>query len=164
MLFWLFWAVLLWGLFSGGKWGLLSCHIWASHFGQNTGSRAGLRGYGIFLDQGLNPFLLHWQTDSLPPSHQASPAPFFIIRSLTLNQWTWIWENSGRSWKNEEPGVLHSLGSQRVGHDLVTGQQLLYWYCIWRKFLTDSTLVGSYFCICKYLSFNWGYLHHLHLR
>ena len=25
---------------------------------------------GIFLDQGSNPCLLHWQVDSLPPSHQ----------------------------------------------------------------------------------------------
>ena len=28
---------------------------------------------GIFLDQGLNPCLLHWQADSLPLSHQGSP-------------------------------------------------------------------------------------------
>ena len=28
---------------------------------------------GIFLDQGLNPCLLHWQVDSLPLSHQGSP-------------------------------------------------------------------------------------------
>ena len=28
---------------------------------------------GILLDQGWNPCLLHWQVDSLPPSHQGSP-------------------------------------------------------------------------------------------
>ena len=28
---------------------------------------------GIFLDQGLNPYLLHWQADSLPPIHHGSP-------------------------------------------------------------------------------------------
>jgi len=28
---------------------------------------------GVFLDQGLNPCLLHWQADSLPLSHQGSP-------------------------------------------------------------------------------------------
>ena len=28
---------------------------------------------GIFLDQGLNPCLLHWQADSLPLSHQGLP-------------------------------------------------------------------------------------------
>ena len=25
-----------------------------------------------------------------------------------------------RQWRTEEPGMLHSTGSQRVGHDLVT--------------------------------------------
>ena len=29
---------------------------------------------GVFLDQGLNPCLPHWQADSLPQSHQGSPA------------------------------------------------------------------------------------------
>ena len=28
---------------------------------------------GIFLTQGSNPCLLHWQADSLPLSHQGSP-------------------------------------------------------------------------------------------
>ena len=28
---------------------------------------------GIFVDQGWNPSLLHWQADSLPLSHQESP-------------------------------------------------------------------------------------------
>ena len=31
--------------------------------------------YGIFPDQGSKPSLWHWQADSLPPSHQGSPAP-----------------------------------------------------------------------------------------
>ena len=30
----------------------------------------------IFLDQGANPCLLHWQADSLPLSHQKSPLAF----------------------------------------------------------------------------------------
>ena len=30
---------------------------------------------GIFLDQGSNPCLLHWQVDSVPLSHQRSPLP-----------------------------------------------------------------------------------------
>ena len=37
-------------------------------------------------------------------------------------QWTWTWANSGR-WGTRKPGVLQSMGSQRVGHDLVTEQQ-----------------------------------------
>ena len=39
-------------------------------------------------------------------------------------QWTWIWANSGRSWRIGKPGVLQSMGSQRVGRDLETEQHL----------------------------------------
>ena len=39
-----------------------------------------------------------------------------------LTQWTWIWANSGRQWKTEKPVVLQTIGSQRVGHDLVIEQ------------------------------------------
>ena len=35
-------------------------------------------------------------------------------------QWTWVWVNS-RSWRwTGRPGVLQSMGSQRVGHDWAT--------------------------------------------
>ena len=35
-------------------------------------------------------------------------------------QWTWVWVNSG-SWRwTGRPGVLQSMGSQRVGHDWAT--------------------------------------------
>ena len=35
-------------------------------------------------------------------------------------QWTLVWVNSG-SWRwTERPDLLWSIGSQRVGHDLVT--------------------------------------------
>ena len=40
----------------------------------------------------------------------------------SLTQWTWVWANSGRQWRTEEPGVLRSMG-QRVRHDLATEQQ-----------------------------------------
>ena len=35
-------------------------------------------------------------------------------------QWTCTWTNSGRWWGTGRPGVLQSMGSQRVGHDLAT--------------------------------------------
>ena len=38
----------------------------------------------------------------------------------SLTQWTWVWANSRNWWWIGKPGVL---GSQRVGHDLVTKQQ-----------------------------------------
>ena len=41
---------------------------------------------GTFLDQGLNPCLLHWQVDSLPLSHHGSPRniPLFL-RNISEN-------------------------------------------------------------------------------
>ena len=38
-------------------------------------------------------------------------------RDGTPNQWTWVWENfRSRQW-TERPGMLQSMGSQRVEHD-----------------------------------------------
>ena len=42
---------------------------------------------------------------------------------VSLNQWTWVWASSGRWWGTRKPGVLPSMGSQRVGHNWVTEQQ-----------------------------------------
>ena len=33
-----------------------------------------------------------------------------------LTQWTWVWVSSGNWWWTGKPGVLQSMGSQRVGH------------------------------------------------
>ena len=37
-----------------------------------------------------------------------------------LIQWTWVWVNSRSWWWTGRPGVLQSMGSQRVGHDWAT--------------------------------------------
>jgi len=37
--------------------------------------------------------------------------------------WTWVWADSRRWLGTGKPGVLQSMGSQRVRHDLVTTQQ-----------------------------------------
>ena len=42
----------------------------------------------------------------------------------SLNQWMWVWTNSGRQWRTAKAGVLWSMGSRRVGHDLVTEQRV----------------------------------------
>ena len=34
-------------------------------------------------------------------------------------QWSWVWLNSGGWWWTGRPGMLLSMGSQRVGHDWV---------------------------------------------
>ena len=35
-------------------------------------------------------------------------------------QWTWVWVSSGSWWWTRKPGMLQSLGSQRVRHDWAT--------------------------------------------
>ena len=40
-----------------------------------------------------------------------------------LIQRTWTWANSGRWWGTRKPGMLQSIVSERVGHDLVTQQR-----------------------------------------
>ena len=97
------------GFFSSwGEWRLLSsCQTWLSHWGSFLGYRGralGCVGFsnwsselwstgsvveahrficivtcGSFPDQGSNPHLLHWQADSLPLSHQGSPAILFMV-------------------------------------------------------------------------------------
>ena len=39
---------------------------------------------------------------------------------VSPTQWTWVWVSSGRWWCTGWPGVLQSMGSQRVGHDWAT--------------------------------------------
>ena len=35
----------------------------------------------------------------------------------SLSQWAWVWVNSGSWWWTGRPGMLQSMGSQRVGHN-----------------------------------------------
>ena len=41
----------------------------------------------------------------------------------SLTQWTWVWANPKRWWRTGKPGLLQSMGSQRLGLDLVVEQQ-----------------------------------------
>ena len=41
-------------------------------------------------------------------------------------QCKWVWANSVRWWRTGKPGTLQSMGSQRVGHDWETEQQLQF--------------------------------------
>ena len=38
----------------------------------------------------------------------------------SLTQWTWVWASSRSWWWTGKPGMLQSMGSQRVGHDWAT--------------------------------------------
>ena len=48
-------------------------------------------------------------------------------------RWTRVWASSGRWWQTGKPGVLQSMGSQRVGHNWVTEQQ--------QQIIDDRTLI-----------------------
>ena len=41
--------------------------------------------------------------------------------------WTWVWVSSGSWWWTGKPGMLQSMGSQRVGHKWATE---LNWYTV----------------------------------
>ena len=53
-------------------------------------------------------------------------------------QWTWVWISPGNWWWTGKPGMLQSMGSQRVEHDWVTE---LNW--IWVPLTFDD--VGIWF-------------------
>ena len=50
-----------------------------------------------------------------------------------LTQWTWVWVNSRSQWWTGRPGLLQSMGSQRVGHNWATELN-------WAQTLTSSLL------------------------
>ena len=86
---WLCWVLLPYRLLSGC--GVFSCGAWAlGHASFSSwGSRAlglGLSCFeacGIFPDQGVNPYLLHWQADFfLPLGHQGNPEKICFLKKL----------------------------------------------------------------------------------
>ena len=70
--------------------GLRSCSSWARL--QSTASVVVVTGFvaprGVFPDQGWNQHFLHWRANSLPLSHQGSPACIFfrVLLSTSLNR------------------------------------------------------------------------------
>ena len=54
----------------------------------------------------------------------------------SLIWWTWVWASSGSWWWTGKPGMLKSMGSQRVRHDWVTELK-------WTE--------GLRYLLCKYL-------------
>ena len=56
----------------------------------------------------------------------------------SLTQWTWVWVNSRSWWWTGRPGVLQSMGSQRVRHDWVTE---LNWVLIYYMIHSNQWLI-----------------------
>ena len=57
----------------------------------------------------------------------------------------WVWANSGRLWRTGKPGMLQSMGSQRVGHDWATEQQPSR--ALWGLPGTDLCLLCPLLCL-----------------
>ena len=55
---------------------------------------------------------MNCSTPGLPVHHQLS--------QFTQTHVHWVWVNSGRWWWTGRPGLLRSMGSQRVGHNWAT--------------------------------------------
>ena len=47
----------------------------------------------------------------------------------SLTRWIWVWASSGSWWRTGNPGVLQSMGSQKVGHGWAT--ELNWWKHKW---------------------------------
>ena len=55
----------------------------------------------------------------------------------SLTRWTWVWASSRSWWWIGKPGMLQSMGSQRVGHDWVTELNWTVVSCGFLKFLSN---------------------------
>ena len=54
-------------------------------------------------------------------------------------QWTWVWVHSGICWWTGGPGMLQSMGSQRVGHNWVT--KMNFWASVVAQWVKDLPAV-----------------------
>ena len=84
---------------------------------------------GLMLKLNLQYFgHLMWRTDSLEKTLMLGKIDGRRRRGwqgwdgwmASPTQWTWVCVNSRSWWWTGKPGVLHFIGSQRIGHDWVT--------------------------------------------
>ena len=71
------------------------------------------------LCEGLTHWKRHWRWERLKSGGEEDEWGWGGWMASST-QWTWIWVNSGNWWWTGRPGVLQSMGSQRVWHDWVT--------------------------------------------
>jgi len=79
-------------------------------------------------------------------------------------QWTWVWVNSSSWWWTGKPGILQSMGSQRIGHNWATelnwtGRLLLCYERHWHSWTPEERtsiwgqwqdLIAQRFCVIKF--------------
>ena len=59
----------------------------------------------------------------------------------STTQWAWVWVNSSSGWWTGRPGVLQSMGSQRVGHNQAT--ELNWWFSFGRLYISKNLSISS---------------------
>ena len=64
----------------------------------------------------------------------------------SLIQWTWTWANSERLWGTWMRGMLQSMGSQKLGHNLVIEQQQVIFLYKWQLYGTVWLSFSKYLC------------------
>ena len=89
------------------------------------------------------------------PSEGEGSSRWWGVWMASLSEWTWVWANSRRWWRAGRPGGLHSMESQRVGHDWATEQQLPPGYVLncqsyYNKVLSTGWLINK-----RHLFFLW---------
>ena len=70
--------------------------------------------------------------------------------SASSTPWTWVWANSRRWWRTGKPGVLQSMESPRVRHDVATEKQQLSFRRpaaseTWGPVFTEHTVTSRHF-------------------
>ena len=118
--------------------------------GKNTGVGCHALLQGIFLTQGSNPHLLHWQVDSLPLSHLESPKLLFPIFNLDLRSSQAKSErlfNRGGERGHCSPAIIHS-SIHSLAFSMIQWM-LALWSLISQPFLNPACTSGSsWFTYC----------------
>ena len=83
-----------------------------------------------------------WRTDSLKAGGEGDDRRWDGWMA-SPTQWTWVWWISGSCWWTGKPGVLQSMGLQRVGHNWATDLNCMEY--IFLDFGTHSTLASKKF-------------------
>jgi len=64
-------------------------------------------------------------------------------------QWIWVWVSSGRWWRTGKPGMLQSMGSQKVRHNWATEQATIYCYACMHAKSPQSCLTFCNPMVCS---------------
>ena len=65
--------------------------------------------------------------------------------------WTWVWANSVNWWWTGKPGVLQTMGLQRVRHDLWLNWQNWYKYIVYMCIYIIYMFIYTYICMHMYI-------------